>query len=322
MTKAVSVTDGARQTDPTVRAGWPTPDDPAVSAALAEIRRRVPGADPLRYLPDVHPGRIPRHVAVIMDGNGRWARERGFPRSFGHRNGVRAVREVVEECGRLGVEALTLYSFSSENWKRPREEIEALMTLCTAYAEGERERLVQENVRVRVIGEREGMPPEVLEALDGLTRATAVCTGSTLCLAINYGSRAEIVAAARALARDAAAGKIDPDAIDERAFTSRLATAGLPDPDLLIRTAGEMRLSNYLLWQVSYAELYVTDTCWPDFGADAFRVAVRAYAARARRFGGLESDEHAASEPHDGAGGGAGGAEDSGAGGGVGGGAC
>ncbi len=291
MTKASGVTDGTGGLGAGVRTGWPTMDDPAVAAAIADIRRRVPGADPLRYLPDVHPERIPRHVAVIMDGNGRWARERGFPRSFGHRNGVRAVREVVEECGRLGVEALTLYSFSSENWKRPKDEIEALMTLCTAYAEGERDRLVHENVRVRVIGEREGMPAEVLAALDGLVGATAGCTGSTLCLAINYGSRAEIVAAARALARDAAAGVIDPESIDERAFAGRLATAGLPDPDLLIRTAGEMRLSNYLLWQVSYAELYVTDTCWPDFGAEAFREAVRAYAGRVRRFGGLESDE-------------------------------
>ncbi len=294
MTKAVSVTDGPGKIDTGVRAGWPSPEDPTVAAALADIRRRVPGADPLRYLPDVHPERIPRHVAVIMDGNGRWARERGFPRSFGHRNGVRAVREVVEECGHLGVEALTLYSFSSENWKRPRDEIDALMTLCTAYAEGERDRLVHENVRVRVIGEREGMPEEVLDALDGLTGATAHCTGSTLCLAINYGSRAEIVAAARALARDVAAGTVDPEAIDEHAFASRLSTAGLPDPDLLVRTAGEMRLSNYLLWQVSYAELYVTDTCWPDFGAEAFRAAIRAYAGRVRRFGGLESDEHPA----------------------------
>ncbi|MEM7754625.1 MAG: isoprenyl transferase [Planctomycetota bacterium] len=268
-------------------AGSPFSHDAVALAAVERLRASVPGADPLRYLPDVHPGRIPRHVAIIMDGNGRWARERGFPRSFGHRNGVRAVREVVEACGRLGVEALTLYSFSSENWKRPGDEVAALMDLCVAYAEGERERLTDENIRVRIIGERAGMPAEVLRALDALVEATSACTGSTLCLAINYGSRAEIVSAARSLAEAVRAGELDPSDIDDAAFEARLTTAGLPDPDLLVRTAGEMRLSNYLLWQVSYAELYVTDMCWPDFGAEAFHDAIRAFAARDRKFGGL-----------------------------------
>ena len=266
----------------------PFEGDPAAIEAVERLRSKVEGADPLRHLPDVHPAKLPRHVAVIMDGNGRWARERGFDRSFGHRNGVRAVRQVVEACGNLGIEALTLYSFSSENWKRPEDEIGALMELCVAYAEGERERLVGENVRVRIIGERTGLPAEVLGALDALVDATRGCTGSTLCLAINYGARAEIVSAAKALARDAADGKLDPDSINDDAFAARLHTSGLPDPDLLVRTAGEMRLSNYLLWQVSYAELYVTDTCWPDFGTEAFFEAIRVYAARQRRFGGLE----------------------------------
>jgi undecaprenyl diphosphate synthase len=268
----------------------PYENDPTALAAVERLRERVAGADPLRYLPDVHPDRIPRHVAVIMDGNGRWAKERGFPRSFGHRNGVRAVREVVEACGNVGIEALTLYSFSSENWKRPADEVAALMELCVAYAEGERERLCRENVRVRVIGERDGLPVEVLAALDALTGATSECTGSTLCLAINYGSRAEIVSATRSLAQDAADGVLDPGLIDEAMFASRLTTAGLPDPDLLVRTAGEMRLSNYLLWQLSYAELYVTDECWPDFGAEAFFNALREYAARTRRFGAVVGD--------------------------------
>jgi len=268
-------------------------DDAGALSAVERLRERSPDADPLKYLPDVHPGRLPRHVAVIMDGNGRWARERGFPRSFGHRNGVRSVRACVEECGRLGIEALTLYSFSSENWKRPRDEVGALMDLCVAYADGERERLRRENVRVRVIGEREGLPAEVLGALDGLVDATSGCTGCTLCLAINYGSRAEIVAAARSLAESVRSGELDPSAIDEAAFEGRLLTAGLPDPDLLIRTAGEMRISNYLLWQISYAELYVTDMCWPDFGAEGLRSAIRAYASRDRRFGALAQDGEA-----------------------------
>jgi len=268
----------------------PFANDASALEAVRRLRDRVPGADPLRYLPDVHPDRLPRHVAVIMDGNGRWARERGFPRSFGHRNGVRAVRQVVEACGRLGIEALTLYSFSSENWKRPADEIGALMDLCVAYAEGERAKLVDENIRVRILGERDGLPGQVLGALDALVEATSGCTGSTLCLAINYGSRAEIAAAARSLAESVAAGELDASAIDESAFASRLGTAGMPDPDLLVRTAGEMRLSNYLLWQVSYAEFYVTDVCWPDFGTEAFHDAVRAYAARDRRFGGLDED--------------------------------
>jgi undecaprenyl diphosphate synthase len=261
--------------------------DPGVAAAVARLRAVVPKADPLSVLPDVHPARLPRHVAVIMDGNGRWAEQRGFPRVFGHRNGVRAVRTIVTECVRLGIECLTLYSFSMENWKRPQEEIDGLMTLCLSYLEGERESMVRDGIRFRVIGRRDPLPDEVLRAIDRVVDATKDCKGPTLCLAMNYGSRAEIVDAARSLAADVAAGKLPLDQIDEAALAERLYTVGLPDPDLLVRTAGEMRISNYLLWQISYAELYVTDTLWPDFDAPAFHAAIRAYASRSRRFGGL-----------------------------------
>jgi undecaprenyl diphosphate synthase len=256
-------------------------------AAVVRMRAVSPEADPVGLLPEVHPEQIPRHIAVIMDGNGRWAAERGFPRIFGHRNGAIALRELVENCGRLGVEFVTVFSFSSENWKRPTEEIQALMMLCVAYCEGEREALRQRNVQVRVLGRREGLPEEVAAALDGLEAHTAECTGPTLCLAINYGSRTEIVDAVRSIAADAAAGRVDPEAVDEALVASRLYTAGIPDPDLLIRTAGQMRVSNYLLWQISYAELYVTERFWPDFDLEALLDAVRNYAARDRRYGGL-----------------------------------
>lgn len=251
------------------------------------MRRVSPEADPVGLVPDVHPSRIPRHIAVIMDGNGRWAAERGFPRIFGHRNGAIALRSLVEWCGKLGVEYLTVFSFSSENWRRPDEEIRALMALCVSYCEGEREQLRRHNIRVRVLGRREGLPEDVAAALDGLEEHTAACTGPTLCLAINYGSRDEIVDAARSLAADAASGKIRPEDIDEALVAGRLYTAGIPDPDLLIRTAGQLRVSNYLLWQISYAEMHVTDLYWPDFDREALLTAVRDYASRDRRFGGL-----------------------------------
>ena len=270
-------------------AAGPYASDRGALEVVARMRQRCPKADPLSILPDVHPERIPRHIAIIMDGNGRWAVQRGFHRIFGHRNGARVVREVLSECGRLGVEALTLYSFSLENWKRPREEIEALMLLCLTYLEGEREALVREGIRFRVIGRREGLPPEVVQAIEEVERATAGIDGPTLCLAINYGSRAEITDAVRAIAARVAAGEVEPGEIDEAMIASSLYTAGLPDPDLLIRTAGEMRVSNYLLWQISYAELHVTPTLWPDFAAADLHAAVRDFASRRRRFGGLDA---------------------------------
>jgi undecaprenyl diphosphate synthase len=265
----------------------PFADDPSALAAVARIRRANPKADPLGRLPDVHPERIPRHIAIIMDGNGRWARNRGFPREFGHRNGASAVRAVIEECGALGVEVLTLYSFSMENWKRPADEVSALMQLYMAYLEGEIEKFMRENLRFRQIGRRDGLAPEVLQAADRLTEMTKDNTGSTLCLAVNYGARAEIVDAVRAIAQRVKRGELDPGAITDETVHEHLYTAGLPDPDLLIRTAGEMRVSNYLLWQISYAELHVTDVLWPDFGVQDLYAAIRDYAKRTRKFGGL-----------------------------------
>lgn len=267
-------------------------DDQRAADALARMRRVNPRANPEAALPDVPPDCIPRHIAIIMDGNGRWAQQRGLPRIMGHRNGASAVRRVVEACSTLGVEVLTLYSFSIENWTRPETEINALMELCVAYCQGERDELVRAGIRVRIIGRTAGLPDRVVEALRSLEDATRDIVGPTLCLAINYGSRPEITDAARAIARKVAAGTLDPDAIDEHTIADHLDTAGLPDPDLLIRTAGEMRLSNFLLWQVSYAELFVTSTLWPDFAESDLHEAIRSYAARSRRFGGL--DQHAA----------------------------
>ncbi|MFZ9879982.1 MAG: isoprenyl transferase [Phycisphaerales bacterium] len=246
-------------------------------------------------LADLPRARLPRHVAIIMDGNGRWAKERGLPRAAGHRQGVETVRMVVTECARLGLDALTLYSFSSENWKRPADEVGALMALCCEFLRLERPTMLRENIRFRHIGRREGLPAEVLAELDATASATAPMTGMTLCLALNYGSRTEIADAARALAVEVAAGRLSPAEIDERALEARLSTAGLPDPDLLVRTAGEMRVSNYLLWQISYAELHVTEVLWPDFGAGDLASAMRDFASRDRRFGDVRSAGTAAS---------------------------
>jgi undecaprenyl diphosphate synthase len=257
-------------------------------AALERMRRLTPRAEPQTHLPDVPPSRMPRHIAIIMDGNGRWAKQRGLAHSAGHRKGGETVRRIVEECGRLGVEALTLYSFSSENWKRPREEIDALMELCLAYCSNEREGLLREGIRVRVIGRIHELREDVRRALAELVEATSSIAGPTLCLAINYGSRAEIVDAVRRLAARVESGQLRAADIDEAAIDASLDTAGLPEPDLLIRTAGEMRLSNFLLWQISYAELHVSDVLWPDFSADDFRAAIRSFASRERRFGGRQ----------------------------------
>jgi len=230
---------------------------------------------------------LPRHIAIIMDGNGRWARQRGLPRIEGHRRGVATVRRITEHCARLGVEQLTLYCLSSENWRRPTAELDFLMHLLEQYLIEERALLMREGIRVVMIGSRTGLPEATLAALD---RTTAMCAGNAgmrLCLAVNYGSRAEIVAAARTLAEECGSGRLDPTTITEDTLAARLDTAGMPDPDLVIRTAGEMRLSNFLLWQSSYAELWVTDTCWPEFTVDHLDDAIRSFAGRERRFGGL-----------------------------------
>jgi len=265
--------------------------DASAIEGYARIHAKFGDADPESLLPDVHPISIPKHVAVIMDGNGRWAAERGFPRVFGHKNGTASVRTAIETCSKIGIEVLTLYSFSSENWSRPSEEVEALMELCIAYCDGERTHFVEKNICVRIIGRRDGMPGEVVKALDRLEEATAACTGLTLCLAINYGSRDEIVDAIRSIARRVDDGQISVEDIDDQLVSDSLYTAGLPDPDMLIRTGGDLRVSNYLLWQISYTELYVTDVYWPDFGVEPWLEAVRDYASRTRRFGGLDPSQ-------------------------------
>ena len=225
-----------------------------------------------------------------MDGNGRWAQKRDLPRTAGHRAGARAVRDTLVECARLGVGTLTLYSFSLENWKRPADEINALMELCIEYLIKQRQELIDNNVRFVQLGRREGLPDSVLEQLDETIRASSHCTGLTLALALNYSSRAEITDAARAIAEDVKAGRLEPEAITEQSISERLYTADLPDPDLLVRTAGEMRVSNYLLWQISYAEIHVTDVLWPDFQVKDLHEAIRDYAGRSRRFGALDTE--------------------------------
>jgi undecaprenyl diphosphate synthase len=240
-------------------------------------------------IPGVRPEQFPRHIAIIMDGNGRWARGRRLPRVRGHRAGVESVRAVTEECARLGLDQLTLYGFSAENWTRPKREIDYLMRLYRQYLVRERPTIQENNVRFRMIGRREELPASVVKEAEETTRASEKNTGLVLCLAINYGARGEIVDAARRIAASAAAGSLDPEHLCEETFAEFLYTAGMPDPDLLIRTAGEMRVSNFLLWQISYAELYVTPVLWPEFRVPQLWEAIRDYARRERRFGGLEA---------------------------------
>ena len=218
---------------------------------------------------------------------GRWARQRGLPRVEGHRRGVKSVRATIEECLALGIGQLTLYCLSVENWKRPKPTPDFLMVLLQKYLIDERTEIMEQNIRFTTIGRRDGLPAKVLREMDENVRVSRDNTGMTLCLAINYGGRTELADAARALAEQVKAGKLDVDAIDETAVGDALYTAGMADPDLLIRTAGEMRVSNFLLWQISYAELWVTDKCWPDFDRVVLHQALREFAARERRFGGL-----------------------------------
>jgi undecaprenyl diphosphate synthase len=233
------------------------------------------------------PAKLPRHIAVIMDGNGRWAKRRGLPRIEGHRRGVQSVRATIEECCRLGIGQLTLYCLSVDNWKRPPAELDFLMMLLHKYLLDERAEIMQQNIRFTTIGRRDGLPPRVLREIDENIRVSAGNTGMVLCLAINYGGRTELVDAVRRLAQQCRDGTIDPGQIDEEAIGQALYTAGMADPDLLIRTAGELRISNFLLWQISYAELWVTDKCWPDFDAATLHQALADFARRERRFGGL-----------------------------------
>jgi len=220
-----------------------------------------------------------------MDGNGRWAERRGQPRILGHRAGMKSVRSVIEAAGDLGIEALTLYAFSKENWKRPATEVHALMGLLRRYMRSEREELIARGARIEAIGDLGQLDETAREELDALIAATADCDRLRVTLALSYGGRAEIVEAARRIARAVRAGELDPDALDERVFAGYLYSPDLPDPDLLVRTSGEMRISNFLLWQIAYTELYVTDTLWPDFDRVAFFTAIEEYQSRDRRFG-------------------------------------
>ena len=231
---------------------------------------------------------LPRHVAIIMDGNGRWARRRGLPRVAGHRQGVASVRTVIEECCRLGIGQLTLYCLSSENWKRPRRELEFLMQLLRQYVIEERREIMEQDIRFTTIGRREGIPSRVLCEVDRTIEMSQGNRGTVLCLAVNYGGRSEIVDAVQSIAREVQVGSCKADEIDEATISAHLYTAGMPDPDLVIRTAGEMRVSNFLLWQISYAELWVTPVCWPDFREAHLHQALRDFANRERRFGGLD----------------------------------
>lgn len=238
-------------------------------------------------LADVPRSQWPSHIAVIMDGNGRWAQRRGLPRIEGHRRGVASVRRATEECSRLGIDQLTLYCLSSENWKRPQEEVDFLMHLLEQYMIEERSTIMDNNVQVCTIGRREGIPDRVHRETDRTIEISQSNTGTRLCLAINYGGRTELLDAVRGIAEDVRDGRLDPADIGEQTVSERLYTAGMPDPDLLIRTGGEMRISNYLLWQISYAEIWVTDRCWPEFAEPDLHAAIRDYASRERRFGGL-----------------------------------
>lgn len=231
--------------------------------------------------------RMPRHVAIIMDGNGRWAAERRLPRSEGHRHGVEAVRRTVQAAMELGISHLTLFSFSSENWSRPKDEINGLMMLLKRFIRRDLADLHKNGVRIRVIGDRSGVEGEIVKLIDEAVSLTSRNRGLQLTVAFNYGSRQEIARAARRLAMDVQKGHFQPDAIDADLFDTYLDTEGLPDPDLLIRTSGEMRLSNFLLWQCAYAEFVFLNTYWPDFNSEALQQAIAEYRSRERRFGGV-----------------------------------
>ena len=232
---------------------------------------------------------LPRHVAIIMDGNGRWAKKRHLPRVAGHRAGAVSIREIVRLSGQLGLTALTLYAFSTENWKRPRQEVRLLMQLLRQYLRSEVAELLQNNVRLGTIGNTQDLPKEIQAELKAAIQATAHCTGLNLVLALSYSGRADLTQAVRTIAKKVKAGKLNPTSIREDAITHALSTQGLPEVDLLIRTSGEMRVSNFLLWELAYSEFHVTKTLWPDFRTPHFIAALKDFQNRQRRFGGVES---------------------------------
>ncbi|MFN7795972.1 MAG: isoprenyl transferase [Planctomycetota bacterium] len=249
--------------------------------------RKKPDASQALSLDTVDRNRMPKHVAIIMDGNGRWAKSRGLPRIEGHRQGANSVEEALTACGELGIPFLTLYCFSNENWKRPKDELDFLMGLLKTYLINQTKRLIDNGVRLLVIGRRDGLGKEVLDVMEQAIEKCKGGTKQTLVLAINYGARQEIVDAVKAIATDVASGELKPDSICEQTISEHLYTAGMPDPDLLIRTSGELRISNFLLWQISYSEIWITPKAWPEFGKPELYEAVAEYVKRDRRFGGL-----------------------------------
>ena len=242
-----------------------------------------------RIPPPVPPEKLPKHVAIIMDGNGRWARSQSLIRVFGHQEGAGSVREITTACAEIGVERLTLYAFSAENWRRPQHEIAFLMKLLKKYLVAERPTIMGNDIRFTAIGRIQDLPADVRAELDETVRMSAGNHGMILCLALSYGGRAEILDAVHKIAEEIAAGRLRAEEVDEHAFRRYLYDPEMPDPDLLIRTAGEMRVSNFLLWQISYTEFYVTPVFWPDFRREHLYEAIRQYASRERRFGGIES---------------------------------
>jgi undecaprenyl diphosphate synthase len=256
--------------------------------SLQDLLEVVPsGSEELTLLQTIDFARLPRHVAIIMDGNGRWAKLRHKNRVEGHRAGIAAVRDVVETSARLGLQVLTLYAFSVENWKRPQTEVATLMELLKRYLRMELETLLKNNIRFRVIGRMGDLPADVQEELARGIDRTRGCTGLLFNIALNYGGRAEITDAVRALATECVRTGRDPRSIDERDLATHLYTAGQPDPDLLIRTSGELRISNFLLWQIAYSEIWVTDVLWPDFRRRDLLRAIADYQKRERRYGGI-----------------------------------
>jgi undecaprenyl diphosphate synthase len=253
-----------------------------------------------KLLAEVPVEKRPRHIAMIMDGNGRWAQRQSLPRIRGHERGAETVRKITEACSRLGIEQLTLYCLSSENWKRPTEELEFLMHLLQQYMIQERETMLKNNIVLKIIGRRDRIPKDVQKEMDKSLEMTASNTGSCVCLAINYGGRAEIVDAIRKIGSEVANGQLAVDSIDEQLVSDHLYTAGMSDPDLLIRTAGEMRISNYLLWQISYAEMWVTEKMWPEFSETDLCDAIRDFSKRSRRFGGLNKNKANGKAPNNG----------------------
>ncbi len=240
---------------------------------------------------DITGMKIPNHVAIILDGNGRWAKKRLMPRNYGHVKGAKTVEQICEDAWNMGIKYLTVYAFSTENWKRPQSEVDALMKLLRNYLKDCIERSNSNNMRVRIIGDKTGLNDELRQKICELEEMTKKNTGLNFTIAINYGSRDEMIRAMKKMAADVRDGKIEPDSIDEQLFEGYLDTEGVPDPDLLIRTSGEQRLSNYLLWQLAYTEFYFTDVLWPDFSKDDLAMAIVAYNNRDRRFGKIESEE-------------------------------